>query len=638
MRFAVLAAMAGFAFALYGWGCAFRRLFKMERGIWPVTLLLGLAVTVFLGGLLNDVALAYPISLLILVVCGAVLSIAVIGERSRSLASLSSAVRSELSTKGWQLLGCAAVIAAVLAFVVATQLPPSAYNSGDDYEKYFAHTVRMLETGTVFGSPLSCIGSETLGGQAFLDAFEVAAFPIAYINVVDAVLGLLLCLVLACHSTGGRKDLAAVSILCVLAAALIDPQYVNISTLYLGSALIMAAIALSADPRELGKAPNAPALALLYAAMTAMKPTFVLFAVVHATFVAVALAVHTRRIWTGVRWAAICAGAGAVFLSPWIVLHASNYYTALTDPVAQEPLTPTPASEVLDLLSPDKLFYGSSMLQFTIIVAVAVAGAMTTLWLARSSNGSLRMSALMTAAAGATCVLAYAVLLVVLGPLLAGYGTSVRYFAPLAIGIVPMVCGLAALHVANTGSSPLVRIMLPLALALVPVAAFLPSALTRDEQTLRFNSILAFSGLAHSPRYIEYSRQTLYGPTSENVAKLQAMVPEGEPIVAWINQPFYLDYARNPIIDVDGAGLNTPWAQMPRYGYVIWEYLGYASPIITRDPGYLAFSGRHNWIMNARDKIFALKLEDVGRSSEILSDDGHVVVFRLPQYESTPNY
>jgi hypothetical protein len=77
---------------------------------------------------------------------------------------------------------------------------------------------------------------------------------------------------------------------------------------------------------------------------------------------------------------------------------------------------------------------------------------------------------------------------------------------------------------------------------------------------------------------------------------------------------------------------------MPRYGYVIWEYLGYASPIITRDPGYLAFAGRHNWIMNARDKIFALKLEDVGRSSEILSDDGHVVVFRLPQNESTPNF
>ena len=74
MRFAVLAAMAGFAFALYGWGCAFRRLFKMDRGVWPVTVALGMASVIFLGGLLNAVAFAFAPALIVVFVHGHLLS------------------------------------------------------------------------------------------------------------------------------------------------------------------------------------------------------------------------------------------------------------------------------------------------------------------------------------------------------------------------------------------------------------------------------------------------------------------------------------------------------------------------------------------------------------------------------------
>ena len=90
-----------------------------------------------------------------------------------------------------------------MIFTIATQLPPSIYNFHDDYQKYFAYPVRMVETGTVFGSPLSAMGLQTLGAQAFLDGFVVAFFPIGYINGVDAVFGLFLCLILAAQFTKG---------------------------------------------------------------------------------------------------------------------------------------------------------------------------------------------------------------------------------------------------------------------------------------------------------------------------------------------------------------------------------------------------------------------------------------------------
>ncbi len=52
------------------------------------------------------------------------------------------------------------------------------------------------KTGNCFGSPLNDIGVDTLGGQAVLDGFAVAFFPIRYINGVGAAFALFLCMML----------------------------------------------------------------------------------------------------------------------------------------------------------------------------------------------------------------------------------------------------------------------------------------------------------------------------------------------------------------------------------------------------------------------------------------------------------
>src|SRR5580700_9002035 len=219
---------AVFAFVLYGWGWALRRLLsktpKAETRSWPRTVASGMAVVVFLGGILNLARLAYPWALACVAIAGVALGIRALlsGERPRvSLAALIPAI-------------------AVLSFVVVTQVPPAAYNFHDDYQKYFVHPVRMLQTGAVFGSTLNDIGFDTIGGQAFLDGFVVAAFPIRYINGLGAAFALFLCMMLASQFTRGRRELMLLTILCVLSVAIINPQYVNISALYTGSLLMMA--------------------------------------------------------------------------------------------------------------------------------------------------------------------------------------------------------------------------------------------------------------------------------------------------------------------------------------------------------------------------------------------------------------
>lgn len=66
---------------------------------------------------------------------------------------------------------------------------PRAFNFHDDFQKYFAYPTRMLATGTLAGSTLSALGSETLGAQSFLHALVLSVLPIGYINGVDAVFG-----------------------------------------------------------------------------------------------------------------------------------------------------------------------------------------------------------------------------------------------------------------------------------------------------------------------------------------------------------------------------------------------------------------------------------------------------------------
>ena len=300
-----------------------------------------MAAVVFVGGLLNLARIAYPAALAAVALIGAVL-----------------ALREGISFHRPPLL-ISILIATVTIFTIATQLPPSIYNFHDDYQKYFAYPARMVETGTVFGSPLSAMGLQTLGAQAFLDGFVVGFFPISYINGVDAVFGLFLCLILASQFT---KD-QVLSVVSVASVAAINPQYVNVSTLYCGSALMMAIIAVE-DSASLG---------LLYAALVAMKPIYVVFVAIHL----VVLSIAQQGGWgRRVRLPLRTGLAAGLFLAPWVLLHAPHYLAALR--IHHPAPTPVPGdidSDKLNLFSLAPLAYGSAAVNYTLLViAIVICG------------------------------------------------------------------------------------------------------------------------------------------------------------------------------------------------------------------------------------------------------------------------
>lgn len=580
---------------LGGWGWAFRRALGLERGTWPSTVALGMATVVFLGGILNLTRLAHPWALALVAAAGILLSFSALREipleRPPLLISL--------------------LIAGIVIFTIATQLPPNVYNFRDDYEKYFAYPVRMLETGTVFGSPLSAMGVQTLGAMAFLHGFVVAFFPMIYVNGVDAVFGLFLCLMLASQFTQGRRDLLAMTAVCVLSVVVIDPQYVNISTLYIGSALIMAMVAL---PMET-PAPSAAALGLLYAALIALKPTFAVFVAIHLLSIALS---------TGIRQAIRIGVASAIFLSPWVLLHAPHYLAGLRAHIPAP--VPLPGNRVMDeinLFSFGESEYGAPPVCYTVLIAsIGICGFIC--------FRAARAASLKIVECCASGVVSFFVIIYILSPIHAGYEHSVRYFTPIAIGLAPAAFGWTAYYAAtNPLRSRAWRIWLPLIVAIIPLEVFAPSFGTRVYWAAITHSVSSYDWLALDQPYIEYSQEVLYGPERQTVKTLQDKVPAGEPVLVWMNAPFYLDYKRNRILDIDPAGVGNPWAVVPHAQYLIWSYTGYAMPDddeFTTDALFVGAGERKN---SLRAHYFWLRVESMVKQGQVLYDNGESKVVKL---------
>jgi hypothetical protein len=159
--------------------------------------------------------------------------------------------------------------------------------------------------------------------------------------------------------------------------------------------------------------------------------------------------------------------------------------------------------------------------------------------------------------------------------------------------------------------------------------AFLPSLRDRVLQARTSGSILAFSWLANDPEYLAYNRQVLHGSTREKVAGMLRTIPAGETVIAWIDAPFYLDYARNRIIDAEPAGLAMGWAAVPAARYLIWQYNGYA----TRSEADLIEQTRTEGALErlhaTRTLEFLHRVQAWSERGEIFYDDGECKVIRL---------
>ncbi len=648
--------------ALFGWGSLIASFLKIYWPF-PLTISLGMAGWIFLGGILNLLGLAYPLALDSIVLFGLAYSVLTF-LRSWRLQVFSN-YRNQYFSKDYLLrfLPAAIVILIVFIFVAYTISSPKAFNFHDDLEKYLSHPIRMLATGSRGGSAFNALGSETLGGQAFLHGFAVAHWPLGYVNTIDSVFAFVLCLMMLL-SVALRTGLPFWFIpLVVTVPIFINPQYVNISSIYTAIVLILLLfLGLWIQVKEQNGAfttwPCTAWLGLVYAALVALKTVYLLFVVVHFTILFVGL-ICLSYSWKDVLlWTTKVTAGVIVFISPWVLLYYSNWIAFLANIIAPHTYVLDSGGyrytqKAINLLSLDPLFYDfSSTFAHYTLTMILVALCSIFLFVYKLPNElKYKMQTLTEFAACVTAPILYFASIVIIAPRLLGPDEGLRYVCPVIIAAVPATLIIASTRVSAAIQGKNIKNQLlryPLVIFVVfamgVIGCFSSSLAERAKQAIHYGSLLSFPKRARNPEYIAYNRYAFSSDAKKEVQTAQQMVPEGALLIAWTPLAFHLDYNRNRIVDIDPAGLANPWLDFP-FGkdfsdgvkyfidsgayYILWHYRSYAVRPVgnLREEAASPYPRAHT--IGVRTHQLVEMLYDMIKDSEILGNNGSIVVFKL---------
>jgi hypothetical protein len=660
-----VAVLSAFLVSTYGWGRVSATYFYREAPRSPAFhVVLGLALWVFLGGLLNIARLAYPAALYVLFLGGlglAAWSAYLAMRAGGGVAAVLAALRETVARPGVKTVfaGNAVPIAIVViatAFLIATQLPTTMFNFHDDFHKYLVRPFRMMQTGSLAGGPFDQVGVDSVGSQSFLQSFVLVRFPIPYVNGFDPVFAFLIGGLLV-NDIGRRAGAHWLfRALATLLFTFINPQYVNVSALYSGVSMIlglMYAGLLLADERDTPDiaVPLKAAIpfGLLTSSLIGLKVTFMPYAALYFAvfFLAFIFLTGDRRRAVGV--GAASATTAVASLGPWMALSFNDYATILYRVVAKPMFTAK--EEISDtalrpsgfenLFSTLRLYYGGNYYDYNFIVfSIAAVGLFCVVYLFLRRGGERNAELMVPLAACVAASVSYFVVAYMIVPALA-----IRYACPLLIGVLPasmLILGRVSLDPGTTPRQDAVRaptlttvLMVCQAIA---IGLFADVVVKRVDLAQNSRTMLSFR---FGKDYVDYTRNALGQTERERTRKAQFVTEEGETIVAWVAQPFHLDFARNEIFTMP----NPDWAvrfrgiefgispeefreHLAAFGirYLMWEYesFGMRSDKSLREAmqssvPYERTRGRNT--LSLKKMLVAL-----AKASKIIYNDGRTVV------------
>ncbi|MCI0745028.1 MAG: hypothetical protein L0Y58_06455 [Verrucomicrobia subdivision 3 bacterium] len=374
------------------------------------------------------------------------------------------------------------------------------------------------------------------------------------------------------------------ALLAVATFVSVNPQCVNVSPLYSGTAMIAGLLWASSFLVKALQSDGSPdlwkcavPLGLFAASLIALKTTLGFFASLYvAVFLAALLSI--ARPAQVMRLGCSIAVILLTTLLPWLVVLLTTYGTGpelnnSTNPLAAR-YPSIWARDIGSLWSTRELLYGGNQINYTFLGALLGATGLVGLGLlfrrrACLGDASWLLATLPAAAAAFPAFLINVHLFD--GP------TGVRYTCPIFLAVFPLVVtSVAAIlqrrvaKVAVDADAPLppqrldlrlrARQWAPAALLVTVIVAFAPVTLRRVEQLVQARNQLAFP---FDQGYLDHNHYVFSRPVSERWREIQAHTVRGEPLLAWVVAPFQLDFSRNRILTVTEPGLVNPLLQFP---------------------------------------------------------------------------
>ena len=620
-----------FGCSMYGWGHIF--FLKPLSNYISANIVIGMSVTLFIGGILNNFNLANESIIKIIFYLGFVLFLTKIIVNSNFLKNI---ILIKNFKKNYYILLLPIIL---LIISIYSSINPDAYNYHDDFQKYFIHPIKMLETGSVFGGTLSAIGKQSLGGQAFFQSFFLSFIGLSAINIFDSVFCLSISIFLLLELALKEKVVIFGSLIACL-LVLFHPQYVNISSIYSAVLFILTSIILSLEFLRNHSSVNSfyfkyiLALSFSLASLVVLKTNNAIFPLIYF-FVFVFLIFSFRKfskpIFQSIFFTPLIS---LILIVPWMIA-SFNLYTDSTKSTNETlklkvPL-PQIESYIKKLLSNDALIYGGSHFAYTSLTIIGLLLiALIVFFLKREKielQNFKKINFFLSLVSIFSGIATYFVI-IFLGAKYSPIEDLTRYSLPfvvatITIGILLLFVSIPKNFIYSKSFFYFIVIVLSI--------NFLPHYINRTNQSYKCGSQLSFTSFACSKDFLNYNREVFKKEKKLSVQKLQKNIPEKKAVMAWINTPFYLDFKRNEIIDISIGGFDNPWTKFPSAEYMIWEYKGFA----TRSIKDLEYYANFGFLIDRRISIRTLQhikkinqLYKKGRI-QIIFDDGAVLIFKF---------
>jgi len=656
MKPVVLSASKALLFmaSFYGWGSLINRWSGNHKpSCWAYQSTLGISILITIGGILNAFNIANSKVLFALFLIGLGITVLYI---TRFFLTGTRRASGGLSTEPvWNKaanLMYSGLIILVFFFLVMALMPARSFNLHDDFHAYLMWPIRMLQTGSLGGNPFDHLGVSSLGSQSFMQGIFMTFGNMASVNVFDAII----CLVLIMGILKELGELIEINPVFTIGAGLlavfINPHYVNISSLYSGSAMLLGLVYASFLLLKSCKLTTTKDLilatvpcALFYAALLTLKTTYI-FVVMSfwggCFFFSLLLAEKKKYI---VLASLSCALITSLLLFPWLSLYWDRYlqkiYYILNDISYVHGTTtspPVPGDNVATLLSNREMFYGNTYLDYLGIIVMLFFAFVATGWMIWKKRPRQESILLITfLAVFISAIINYYGLQFLFGPA----RMVVRYSCPILIAAAPVAILLAGWFWSQgknkLQTEPALK-KTALVFAVILIISQLGNILTfqktfgnRLQKAYTLRTLLSFP-LAEDDKFKQYNNYALSQKAKERMLRIQETVPVEETIFAWTSMPFHFDFTRNPIYPINESGLAYNLLVMPfsdgldqmreyfhEFGirYIIWEYNFYG--------------------MKKPEKMGSLQnnlidvLKGLISKSEVLFNDGMIIVFDIGQ-------
>lgn len=653
------------AAACYGYGYSFARWCMRDEEDSPSYLaLIGASCLIFIGGILNLLGKAYPEEMYALLAAG------LIGLLYRLKSGFNARLEWQIPKQFFRRFGQSGIalphaplllLLALTAFYLYALVPTEVFNYHDDFNTYFSRPVRMLETGTLTGNPFETLGLDSLGAQAFLQGFVLLNFPIQYISSFDDVFAFALA-GLMIIAFGRRFKLHWThTLLSLLVYVAINPQKVNISSVYTGTLFNLGLfyssclLAEAFGEANIAKSRNAAlVMGLCIASLFALKTTLAVFAGMYTVMFflgMLALWPNRRRV---MRLGITTLGSSFVAVLPWLLLYSGNYVATIQAASLAEPASGGSdfsmlRGDVAGLFSSNDLFYGGSFLAYGCIVALLAAlGACSVAMILRRKDGGIQRVALALPCAVA-CFAGIGTYF--LNGMLFDTETAVRYACPVLLAVLPFALLASSRGIfASTDQFEWERYLRPVARTVVVSGAFVVVVFFWSnfaDRLVRANSSHTTISYPFAEDHVKYIDNALSRKSENAMLSIQHQTEPHTKILTWIPIPHQLDYSRNEIESVMEPGLSNPWLKMPLEGtetdmvqylrnqgvrYILWKYRG----IGVKNPGdYKAMLSAHFPIYRLiaqRSSFMQDRLISILKNRTHLYNHDGVVLFDLNQF------